>query len=157
MGVMLVNNSEHKMLKEVALRNAIAMFRKKNANSKNMKPAIPKVGIFWIDLDGRMYAEGVSLRGAEDYGEFKIYDRSHFDAWDTAVSKNTKWKGLEYEDVCRGRVVYKRHPKKPVFIVYMPKQLSKSRHKVLSWFGLPSSHVRFDYSDEHYRMCCDMT
>jgi hypothetical protein len=147
-----MDNSERQLLEEVALRNAISMFRRINAASKKRKASIPKVGIFWIDSAGQMYAEGSSLRDAGDYGEFRIYDKAHIDAWDTAVLKNKQWRDLEYDDVYRGRVIYRRDPKQPEFIVYMPKQLAKARAKILSWFDLPLEYVRFDYGDEHYRM-----
>ena len=141
------DRQEIKMLEEVALRNAIAMFR---AASK--KDAIPELGIFWIDDSGTMFAESVSLRDAEDYGEFRIFEGSHVDSWDKAVRANPKWRGKEYEEVPRGRVVYRRDPKKPEFIVYLPKRIGKYKNKVVARFNLPSGHVRFDTSDEHYRM-----
>ena len=138
---------ETKMLEEIALRNAIAKFR---AASK--KAAIPELGIFWIDDSGTMFAESISLRDAPDYGECKIFEGSHFELWSKAVRSNPKWSDKEYEEIPRGRVVYKKNPKKPEFIVYLPKRLSKYKNKVIDRFNLPSSHVRFDMSDEHYRM-----
>jgi len=139
--------NEIKMLEEVALRNVIAKFR---ALSK--KAAIPEVGIFWIDDTGTMYAESVSLRDAEDYGDCRIFVGSHYDLWDKAVTANPKWQDKEYEKIPRGRIVYKRHPKKPEFIVYMPKKLVKYKGKIISRFKLPSNYVRVDVSDEHYQM-----
>ncbi len=147
----MTTESERKMLEEVALRNAISMFRRLNALSGKKKASVPHVGIFWIDSKGVMYAESVSLRDAVDYGEFRIFEKGHIDAWDAAVSKNSQWRGLEYDDVPRGRVVYRRHPKKPAFIVYLPKQIAKFRAKVVERFNLPCGHVRWDHSDEHYR------
>ncbi len=144
--------SETKMLEEVALRDALAMFRRKNAASTG-KASTPEVGIFWIDdCDGTMYAESVSLRDAVDYGEFKIFEGSHYDLWDKAIRANPKWRNLEYEEVPRGRVVYRKDPKKPEFIVYMPEQIAKHKGKVISRFSLPAGHVRFDFSDEHYQL-----
>lgn len=140
-----MDKMEARMIQEIALRNAIAKFRR-------MTAAVPEVGIFWIDDAGVMYAESVSLRDAEDYGEFKIYEGNHFDSWDKAVRANPKWKSKEYEEVPRGRVTYRRDPKKPEFVVYMPKQIMKHKGKVVSRFGLPAGHVRYDTSDEHYRM-----
>jgi len=138
---------ETKMLEEIALRNAIAKFR---AASK--KAAIPELGIFWIDDSGTMFAESISLQDAPDYGECKIFEGSHFELWSKAVRSNPQWRDKEYEEIPRGRVVYKKNPKKPEFIVYLPKMLSKYKNKVIDRFNLPSSHVRFDMSDEHYRM-----
>jgi len=142
-----MDKQEREMLQEVALRNAISKFRR-----LNRKAAIPEVGIFWIDGLGTMYAESISLRDAADYGEFRTFEGSHLNSWDKAIRANPKWRGLEYEGIPRGRVVYRRDPKKPEFIVYMPKQLVKHKGKVISRFELPRGHVRFDFSDEHYRI-----
>ena len=136
------------MLEEVALRNAISKFR---ATSKK-KAAIPELGIFWIDDSGTMFSESISLRDAPDYGECKIFEGSHFELWSKAVRSNPKWRDKEYEEIPRGRVVYRKDPHKPEFIVYLPKRISKYKNKVIDRFNLPSGHVRFDMSDEHYRM-----
>jgi len=141
------DKAEIEVIQEVALRNAIAKFR---AMSK--KAAIPEVGIFWVDGVGVIYAESISLREADDYGEFRIYLGNHYDSWDKAVRANPQWQGLEYEDVPRGRVLYRKDPKKPEFIVYLPKQILKFKNKVVSRFNLPSGHTIFDTTDDHYRM-----
>ena len=141
------DQQETKMLEEIALRNAIAKFR-----SLSKKGAIPEVGIFWLDDSGTMFAESVSLRDADDYGDCRIFAGSHYDLWKKAVSAVPKWIGKEYEEVPRGRVVYKRDPKKPEFVVYMPKKAVKYKSKVIGRFNLPSGYVRIDTSDEHYRM-----
>ena len=61
------------------------------------------------------------------------------------------------EAVC-GRACHRRKngkkcgdPKKPEFIVYMPKRIGKHKNKVVTRFSLPSGHIRFDFSDEHYQ------
>ena len=146
-----MDDSEVKLLQEVAIRNAIAMFRKKNA-AEGRTASIPMVGIFWMDDTGTIFSDGVSLRDAEDYGEFKTFEGSHYELWDKAVAANPKWKGLEYDEVPRGRVVYRKDAKKPEFIVYMPQRIAKHKNKLYNEFSLPSGFVRFDYSDEHYRM-----
>jgi len=143
------DTAEKRMLEEVALRNAIAMFR---AASKSKKAAIPEVGIFWIDDSGKMYAESISLRDAEDYGEFKIFEGSHFESWSKATRANPQWREKEYDEIPRGRVVFRKDPKKPEFIVYLPKRIVKYKSKVIGWFKLPSGHLRLNTSDEHYQM-----
>ena len=69
-----------------------------------------------------------------------------------AVRAVPKWKGLEYEQIPRGRVVYRRDPKKPEFIVYMAKTSDKFKNKVIRRFKLPAGYVRFDFTDEHYQL-----
>lgn len=139
------DKGEIALLEEIALRNAIAKFR---AASKTA--AIPELGIFWIDSAGTMYAEGVSLRDAEDYGDFKNFAGAHYDIWDKVVRAVPKWQGKEYEDIPRGRVVYSKDPKKPVFVVYLPKQILKFKDKIISRFNLPVGHTKFDTTDLHY-------
>jgi hypothetical protein len=117
------------------------------------KASTPEVGIFWIDdTDGTMFAESVTLEDAEDSGDFKDFGSSHYAMWDRAVRANPKWKGLEYEQIPRGRVIYRNDHKEPEFIVYMAKRLSKFKRNLISRFNLPAGHVRFDFSDEHYQM-----
>jgi len=142
-----MTRQELKMLQEVALRNAMACYR-----AKSKKASLPDVGIFWIDFAGRMFAEGVSIRDAEVYDEFKIFGGNHYDLWDKAVRANPAWKGHEYEEIPRGRVVWHNIPKGPEFVVYLPKEILKYRGKVISQFNLPTGHVRFDTTDEHYRL-----
>lgn len=142
-----MNKNEREMLQEMALRNAIAMFR---ARSKTA--SIPEVGIFWIDSKGTMFSQSVSLRDAEDYGDFKVFGGSHYDIWKRAVLANPQWQGLEYEEIPRGRVVYEKDPKHPEFVVYMPKQIVKFKGKVIGKFNLPAGHIRVDTTDEHYKM-----
>lgn len=124
---------------------------RKPASSK--KASQPEVGIFWIDdSDGTMFADSVSLEDAEQAGDFCDYGGSHYVVWGKAIRANPKWKGLEYEQIPRGRVVYKKDPKKPEFIVYMAKRSVKFKSKVIRRFKLPTEHIRFDFSDEHYQM-----
>lgn len=142
-----MDKAEKEMLEEMALRNAIARFR-----HLSKKGAIPEVGLFWIDDKGTLFAQTVSLREAVDYGEFRIFEGSHYEVWKQAIRANPKWEGREYEEVPRGRVVYRRDPKKPEFIVYLSKRILKFKGKVIDRFNLPAGHTRIDTSDEHYRL-----
>ena len=74
--------------------------------------------------------------------------------WDKVVRATPKWKGLEYEDVPRGRVLWEAGTggKDNKFIVYLPKELLKFKSKIISQFNLPSGQTKFDTSDEHYQM-----
>ncbi len=143
--------AEKAMLEEISLRNRIAQFQ--DLNLRDLKvAAIPRVGIFWVGADGTVYSESTSLRDAVDYGDFRIHDGSHYDAWSRAVSSNPSWKGYEYEQISRGRVAYRRHPKKPRFIVYMPKELKRHESKIARAFFLPPGYIEYDYGDEHYEL-----
>ena len=146
--------AERAMLDEVHLRNMIARFKAENLSRRKVA-AIPSVGIFWYDQDtGKVYSEMTSMRDAEGYNDFLIHEGAHYDAWRKVVSQNPKWKGTEYEDVPRGRVVYRKDPKKPEFIVFAARELNKARSKnaIMGEFSLPHSHTRFDFTDEHYEL-----
>ena len=123
----------------------------KPASTKKGSP--PEVGIFWIDdSDGTMFADSVSLKDSEQAGDFCDYGGSHYAMWSKVVRANPKWKGLEYEEIPRGRVVCRNDPKTPEFIVYMAKRLSKFKKKVIRRFSLPAGNIRWDFTDEHYQM-----
>ena len=143
-----MNQKKLEAIQDEVFKNAMAKL------AKVKKAAIPEVGLFWMDMTGLMYAESVPVNNVKDYGGFKGLDASHYDVWGKAVRTNPKWKGLEYEDVPRGRVIWQAGEggKDNEFIVYMPKQLLKFKSKVVSRFELPPGHIRFDTSDEHYQM-----
>ena len=143
------------MIEEVHLRNMIAKYRDINL-AKRKVAAIPQVGIFWYDMaTNKVYSAASTIRDAEGYGNILIYDGTHYENWNWIRMQNPKWKKVrDYEDIPRGRVVYEKDPKKPVFIVYAPRELnnSKAKRAIRSEFGLPSGHVKFDFTDEHYSL-----
>lgn len=139
------------MLTEVFLRNKIAMYRDLNREEYKIA-AVPRVGIFWYDISqGKIFSRSSSLRDAEDFAGNKIHRDTHYETWRSVQRENPKWKGMEYEDVPRGRVVYEADPKKPMFVVYLPKELSRVKSKIQRHFNIPSGHVRFE-QDEHYEL-----
>ena len=124
----------------------------KEPSSSKKKASPPEVGIFWIDDDGTMFADSVTLKDAEASGEFADYGGSHYAIWGKAVRLNPKWQGLEYEQIPRGRVVCRMDQGKLIFTVFTAKRLSKFKKKLIAQFNLPGKGVRWDYSDEHYQM-----
>jgi hypothetical protein len=58
-----------------------------------------------------------------------------------------KWRDLDYLDVPRGRVHYKKG-KKP-YVIVIPKSLDKHKSLIRNHFGLPSSQTQYD-RDDHY-------
>ena len=143
--------AERAMLREVHLRNLIAKFQDLNGREYG-QAIIPEVGLFWMSCDGELFFKSsVSIRDAEDYGDFRIYGRSHYEDWGKAVRENPDWEGMAYEEVPRGRVVLSMVPRRSRFIVYLPKVLKRYEEKIAQAFVLPSSHAVYDYADEHYR------
>jgi hypothetical protein len=144
--------AEREMLASVYLRNVIAKCVALNKKFYRVA-AMPEVGIFWMSSDGRsFFKKSVSIRDAEDYGEFKIFDNPHFIEWDEAIRDNPQWSGMEYDEVPRGRVVLHVVPGDNRFIIYLPKQLRRFARKIARAFNIPSSMVDFDYDDIHYKM-----
>ena len=140
------------MLEEIHLRNMLAKFKDINLRTRKVA-AIPSVGIFWVDVKtAQVFAEMTSLKDSDDLGEFRIHSGTHYDTWDRMSRRNPAWRGMEYEDIPRGRVVYHKDPHNPVFMVYMSPLLKASKYKnaVAREFNLPTGHVVFDFTDEHY-------
>lgn len=59
----------------------------------------------------------------------------------------------EYDQIPRGRVVFKMGLNlKDEFVIYLTAQLVKFKDKIIEAFKIPKEYVRFDFSDEHYRL-----
>ncbi len=139
----------------VALRNFEARCQAllRVAGAVVREASVPEVGIFWMSLDGKhFHKKTVRIRDAESYGEFRIMDYPHYSEWSSAQRKVRAWKGREYDEVPRGRVVLRVKPGDNRFVIFMPKELKRFERKVLSEFRIPGSLADFDYSDIHYRM-----
>lgn len=106
------------------------------------------VGIFWCRQDQLLAAKvpladglgnSVSVNGPFD----------HITTWPEFQRKLPALKGVEYEDVPRGRVLFLKRAKK--FVVYLDKSLMTAAVKaaVLKEFELPPGSTRFA-KDPHY-------
>jgi hypothetical protein len=142
------------LLEEISLLNRVAQF--KDINKDKMKRAsVPEVGVFWVDVaTGKVYADKSRLPDADDTGNAKIHTRGHYDVWRSVQVKNPKWKGKEYEDIPRGRVVYFKDPNNPKFVVYTNEILGKPKFEkaIAAEFNLPYGYYEFDFSDDHYAL-----
>jgi hypothetical protein len=122
------------------------------------------VGIFWgiSDSKGRctLVIDATSLDYAESYGEFLTHPRGHYEVWSDWQKlgiASLRKRGLpeaiafhEYEDLPRGRIVYRVEFRE--FIVYADRKLQAPSmvNLIVSRFELPIGQyvVR---SDPHYR------
>jgi len=114
------------------------------------------VGIFWIDLMSKtgpqIYAIRISLKDADRYGKFNIYPRSHYEEWYKIQKMNHRWKGMEYEDIPRGRVAYDRECKK--FLVLLGRKFKEEKavlDRIILEFALSRNQIIWDFDDEHYQ------
>jgi hypothetical protein len=142
-----------KLCAEMYLRNQISRFRDINLTARG-EAVTPYVGIFWMDLEQtKVYSDKTPLDEAEDYGKCRIHRQCHYDTWKNIVLLNPKWKGMEYEDIPRGRVVFERNVRKSRFWIYLcPACSRRSRIKkeIINEFKLPEGFYEFRYDDEHY-------
>lgn len=121
----------------------------------------PRVGLFWVDTKGRtpkVYGVGVPIRDGEMFGrgtkdQHVVHPSSHYESWNEVKKANPHWKNIrDYEDVPRGRTVFKYERDNNHFVVYMSPLLNDAKciEAVKQYFDLPSNTV-FDFSDDHYQ------
>ena len=137
---------------EIHFRNLVAKYIEINRQTRRIASA-PCVGIFWVDTKkANVYSDKSKIRDADEYGGFKIHKRCHYEAWGHIQQENPQWKGVQYEDIPRGRVTF--DIKQSKFIVTMCPMLNKPKFKdaVVEEFDLPHGHYEFDFDDEHYEL-----
>jgi len=114
-----------------------------------MKPRPqPKVGIFWV-FRGRLLTAACSVDDGVECDGAVNSPHDHVDYWKVLQRQHPKLRALEYEQVPRGRVVFRRKAQR--FCVYLDERLLTSalQQRLRKAFDLPSSRTRFE-SDPHY-------
>ena len=111
---------------------------------------MPKIGIFWFS-ENKVIGKARDLReGVETNGSVDSPDE-HFRLWEQESSfRPLRQMGVEYQEIPRGRVVWREDTNAPV--VYMDKRLLASRdakQKVAAFFELPEKYIQWQ-SDPHY-------
>lgn len=109
------------------------------------------VGIFWINSKDEIFADGLTLKDAEPYGNKMTYPESHYNIWRRKMRhQHPEFKYKEYEEVPRGRIVYSIPNKQ--YIVYLPTaylQNKRVHQKVIQQFNLSGEKIRIA-ADSHY-------
>jgi hypothetical protein len=107
-----------------------------------------KVGIFWV-FRGKLLAATYALQDGEEYGDAINGLANHVTHWPQFQESHPELRGLEYQEVPRGRVLFMK-PRRQ-FCVYVDKVLhnSKTKRALLQTFELPVSTTRF-LTDAHY-------
>ena len=142
------------LLSEIHLANHISRFRDIN-KARRRQAVIPDVGIFWLDLAARkVYAVKTTLPEADDLAGVKVNPTGHYENWSLVVRQNPKWTHCQYEDIPRGRVVYRNTPRQPRFVVYAnpAADTARLRAAIATKFNLPHDYYEFDFTDEHYQI-----
>jgi hypothetical protein len=111
--------------------------------------AIPEVGIFWL-IDHKLVADSIPFPQADFYGGFYSGKSDHAAFWATLQRLLPQWKGKEYTDFPRGRVLF--DSMEEVFLVYSSRAIVNSpevRKMILTEFNLPLAATKFE-ADYHY-------
>ena len=77
--------------------------------------SMPEVGIFWL-IDNKLVANSIPWRQGDVYGGFYNGKNDHATFWATLQRIVPQWKGADYTDHPRGRVLY--HSMNETFLVY---------------------------------------
>jgi hypothetical protein len=117
-------------------------------NKEQPKKPSGRVGVFWI-YQGTILAASFPLKDGEEYGDAINGGVDHVDFWPKLQAQHPELRGLEYEEVPRGRVVFMKQAKK--YHVYRDKTLSGpvSKRAVIQEFALAGAKVLFR-TDPHY-------
>jgi hypothetical protein len=89
-------------------------------------------------------ADSIPWRQADVYGGFYSGKNDHAALWTTLQRFLPKWKGNEYTDFPRGRVLF--DSKEEVFLVYSSREIVNSqglKKMILTEFNLPMAATKF--------------
>lgn len=108
-----------------------------------------RVGIFWI-FKGALIQDTVPCSQGEEYGDFINGKSDHCTYWPGAQRRIPGTAQYEYDQVPRGRVVYRK--KDGIFLVYGSEKFIQNEMQkgmVQAAFNLPKDKIIFK-ADEHY-------
>jgi len=111
--------------------------------------SMPEVGIFWL-IDNKLVADSIPWRQADIYGGFYTGKNDHATFWTTLQRLVPQWKGNEYTDSPRGRVLF--HSTEEVLLVYSSQAIVNNpgvTAMILAEFKLPLAATKFE-ADYHY-------
>ena len=111
--------------------------------------SMPEVGIFWL-IDKKLVADSIPWRQANISSSFYSGKNDHAAFWTTLQRLVPQWKGNEYTDYPRGRVLF--DAMEEVFRVYSSRAIIGSpalRNLILAEFKRPLAATKFA-ADYHY-------
>jgi hypothetical protein len=97
-----------------AVRRIEAAHARNLAVQRSRLASMPEVGIFWL-IDKKLVADSIPRPQADVYGGFYSGNNDHATLWTTLQRPMPQWKGVEYTDYPRGRVLF--DSKEEVFLV----------------------------------------
>ena len=132
------------------MQNQVDQIRKQKTSIKMGRySGVGEVGIFWF-FNGRVIHDSVPFTQGEEYGDFVNGRSDHCSFWRDIQRRVPALAMLEYDQVPRGRVVYRK--KDATFLVYGSEQFIGStvqKGLVADSFNLPLKKTVFK-TDEHY-------
>lgn len=140
--------SLEEMHKDIEEKNLCSFFSKIAKRHHKGSPA--ELGVFYF-YQGRVYKESREWNSPEIYKDtpgLRTLDVIHEDAWEKIVEKNPSLKGFSWEDLPRGRVLFKNNK----FIVDLDPflvSLEEIKNKILLEFCLPPEERE---EDPDYRL-----
>ena len=132
-----------------AVQRIKAVHARNLAVQRSRLASMPEVGIFWL-IDNKLVADSIPWRQADIHGGFYNGKNDHAALWTTLQRLMPQWKGLEYTDYPRGRVLF--DSMEEVFLVYSSQAIVNSpgvRAMILAEFKLPLAATKFE-ADYHY-------
>jgi hypothetical protein len=124
---------------------------------KQQTRTAPQVGIIFF-VDHKLWVETTPLETAGNYGEFKIHEGDHVIYWDRLILEGVVPRGLEYENVPRGRVAFNTSTRR--YRLMLDRCILRQKSVVATikqQMGLPPKETD-TFTDPHYRCagCLDL-
>ena len=115
--------------------------------------AEPRVGVFWVE-GTVIHSHSVTLSEGLPYGDAVNGPKDHVEFWPELERRHPHLRGLEYFDLPRGRVVFRRGEDR--FAVMMDRKLHTPSMKAAlrRHFHLPAKGTTFE-RDAHYTTDAD--
>lgn len=136
------------MSKEDMMREIVA---RRERIRRHIVAGVPEVGIWWIHR-GKAIVSSVPFNEGIDYGDFVTGPTDHYRYWEQIRRLVPGLKNLEYDEVPRGRVAYRKPDR--TFIILGSKAMlrdPKAVGLIKSEFKLLGRKVVLD-PDEHYEL-----
>jgi hypothetical protein len=130
-----------------AIQRIEATHARNLAVQRSRLASMPEVG--WL-LDNSLVADSIPWRQADVYGGFYSGKNDHAAFWTTLQRLLPQWKGVDYTDYPRGRVLF--DSMEEIFLVYSSRGIVNSpglRKMIPMEFKLPWAATKFA-ADYHY-------
>ena len=120
------------------------------SRKRGSSQAEPEVGIFWL-VRGKLITSRLPLSQGASYGDFTIYEPSHYDVWTALQPDHAAPVDAEYEDFPRGRQAFNCKSEK--FVLFADRCILNNptaMSRLMREFALPPERTEAN-SDDHYR------